>query len=116
MKSKSLPLLTVIAAIIVIWYVAAVWMNSPWQLDRYKKAEVDWTYLQLVTDTLNQTRPVLPGAHQVAEEIWKTTVLKNITSKRSLVFHAWITLSATLLGIVMKGTFESTIHILPSLL
>jgi len=100
MKSKSLPLLTVIAAIIAIWYVGAVWMNSSWQLDRYEKAGVDWTYSQLVGDTLNQIRPVLPGAHQVAEEIWKTTVLKNITSKRSLVFHAWITLSATLLGFI----------------
>ena len=34
-------------------------------------------------------------------EIWKTTVEKRITSKRSLVYHGWITLSATLLGFVM---------------
>jgi NitT/TauT family transport system permease protein len=34
----------------------------------------------------------------VAIEIWETTVHKSVTSKRSLVFHAWITLSATLLG------------------
>ena len=31
-------------------------------------------------------------------EIWKTTVEKKITSKRSLVYHGWITLSSTLLG------------------
>ena len=45
-----------------------------------------------------QDRPVLPAPHQVAVEIWKTTALKKITSKRSLVFHGWVTLSATLLG------------------
>ena len=33
--------------------------------------------------------------------MYKTIVLKNITSKRSLVYHAWITLSATLLGFAM---------------
>jgi NitT/TauT family transport system permease protein len=99
-RSKSLPLLTVIATIIAIWYIAAVWMNSPWQFDRYEKAGVDWKFSQLVDDTLNQKRPVLPGAHQVIEEIWKTTVLKNITSKRSLVYHTWITLSATMLGFI----------------
>ena len=32
------------------------------------------------------------------EEIWKTTVQKSITSKRSLIYHSWVTLSATLLG------------------
>ncbi len=107
-RSNILPLLTVIAAIIVFWYAAAVWMNSPWQIDRYKKASVDWSFSQLVSDTLNQERPVLPGAHQVAVEIWKTTVQKKITSKRSLVFHTWITLSATILGFVfgtMLGIF-----------
>lgn len=40
----------------------------------------------------------MPAPHQVAVELWATTVQKNITSKRSLVFHAWVTLSATLLG------------------
>jgi NitT/TauT family transport system permease protein len=34
----------------------------------------------------------------VGIEIWKTTVEKKITSKRSLVYHGWITLSSTLLG------------------
>jgi len=99
-RSKSIPLLTVIAAIIAIWYVGAVWMNSPWQLDRYEKAGVDWKFSQLVEDTLSQKRPVLPAAHQVIEEIWKTTVLKKITSKRSLVYHTWITFSATMLGFI----------------
>ena len=43
---------------------------------------------------------MLPAPHQVAEEIWKTTAEKKLTSKRSLVWHSWITLSATLLGFV----------------
>jgi NitT/TauT family transport system permease protein len=34
----------------------------------------------------------------VAIEIWNTTVMKKVTSKRSLIHHAGITLSSTLLG------------------
>ena len=44
---------------------------------------------------------MLPAPHQVAVEIWKTTALKKITSKRSLVFHSWVTLSSTLLGFLI---------------
>ena len=44
---------------------------------------------------------MLPAPHQVVAELWKTAVDKPVTSKRSLVYHAWITLSATLLGFVI---------------
>ena len=52
-----------------------------------------------------QKKPLLPAPHQVAAEIYKTTVLKKITSKRSLIWHGWITLSATLLGFAMGTGF-----------
>ena len=97
-RYKYLPLMSVILAIIAIWYGAAIWLNSPWQVERYQKASIDWNFSQLVGDALNQERPVLPGAHQVASEIWNTTINKKITSKRSLVYHTWITFSATILG------------------
>ncbi|MFT6225286.1 MAG: NitT/TauT family transport system permease protein [Paracoccaceae bacterium] len=48
--------------------------------------------------SFGQDRPRLPSPDQVAVELWKTTVEKSVTSKRSLIFHAGITLSATLLG------------------
>ena len=96
--SRNLPLMTVITVIIAIWYAAVVWMNSPFQIDRYEKAGIEWNYSKLVKDTMSQKRPVLPAAHQVATEIWKTTVMKKITSKRSLIFHTWVTFSATMLG------------------
>ncbi len=99
MHGQFFPVLIVVAALIVIWYGAAIWLNAAWQIGVYERADItDWTATQFVSDTLNQERPVLPSAHQVGIEIWNTTVGKAITSKRSLVFHAWITLSATLLG------------------
>ena len=55
----------------------------------------------LVRDTMAQERPILPAPHQIVREIWKTTVEKKITSKRSLIFHGSVTLSSTLLGFAM---------------
>ena len=97
MKSV-LPILTVVAAIIALWYGAAVWLNSKWVYDQAARAGVEVSFTEVVKQTMNQERPKLPAPHQVAAELWKTTVEKKITSKRSLVFHGWITLSATLLG------------------
>jgi len=98
---KTGPVLVVIAAIIAIWYVAAIFMNTPWQRDVYKRAGTDYSATELIAATYAQERPVLPAPHQVVVEIWKTTIDKKITSKRSLVFHSWVTLSSTLLGFLL---------------
>lgn len=95
------PVITVVTAIFVIWYVMAVVLNSAWTIDRLERAGGTMSVTQHIADTWSQDKPKLPAPHQVIVEIWNTTVMKNITSKRSLVFHAWITLSATLLGFAM---------------
>ena len=72
--------------------------------DQAARAKVELTTSQMITETLNQERPVLPSPHQVMSELWDGTVMKNVTSKRSLVFHGWITLRATLLGFLIGTT------------
>ena len=104
LRQKLLPVLTIVAAIGVIWYGFTVYLNAPWQLDQYEKSATEWSMTDLVRDTMAHDRPVLPAPHQVVAEIWKTTVKKKVTSKRSLIYHSWITLSSTLLGFVI-GTF-----------
>lgn len=100
-RSAFVPVLTIIATIIAIWYAAAVLLNAPFEWDRAERIGKTTSWSNVVPATMKQERPVLPAPHQVAEEIWKTTVEKKITSKRSLIYHANITLSATLLGFVM---------------
>ncbi len=96
------PVVAVVLAIIVFWYLAAVYLNTPFQRDTYERAKVEnVSFVTHVKDTLAQKRPVLPAPHQVVSEIYDTTVKKKITSKRSLIFHSWITLSTALLGFVM---------------
>lgn len=99
------PILTVVAAIFVLWYAGAVALNAPWAYDKAKRANVEITFSEMVADTMRQKKPKLPAPHQVGKEIWKTTgemVAKGRAfSKRSLIYHSWITLSATLLGFAM---------------
>jgi NitT/TauT family transport system permease protein len=56
------------------------------------------TTTEIIGATWSMERPVLPAPHQVIAEFWKTTFETAPTSKRSLVYHAWITASATMLG------------------
>ena len=98
---STIPVLTVIVAIIMIWYVGAINLNSPQIIDRYEKKGIDWSFTQLATDSWNMKRAVLPSPHQILLELKTTIIDKNVTSKRSLIYHAGITLSSTLLGFVL---------------
>ena len=95
---RALPILTVLLAIVVIWYLAAVWMNAPWVRDQAARADAVLTASDLIRQTLTLERPVLPAPHQVAAGLWDGIAGQSITSKRSLVWHGWVTLSATLAG------------------
>jgi NitT/TauT family transport system permease protein len=97
--TRILPVLTILLAIVVLWYAAAVWMNAPWQNQLNARADlVDVPFTEFAQQTWAQDKPVLPAPHQVFSEIWNATVALEFTSRRSLAYHAWITLSATLLG------------------
>lgn len=99
--ARVFPIATVVAAIMIVWYGFTVYLNAPWQIERYQKAGIEWQMEDLVRDTMALDRPILPAPHQIVIEIWQTTVEKRITSKRSLIYHGGITLSSTLLGFLM---------------
>lgn len=99
--ARVFPIATVVAAIMIVWYGFTVYLNAPWQIERYEKASIEWQMEDLVRDTMTLDRPILPAPHQIVIEIWQTTVEKKITSKRSLIYHGGITLSSTLLGFLM---------------
>ncbi len=97
-KDHVLPILTVVLAILIVWHVFVVILNAPFEYDQAARAGMPTSFMEVLPKTFAQERPVLPAPHQVVAELWDTTIDKPITSKRSLVYHAWITLSATLLG------------------
>ena len=116
MSRSFFPIIVVIAGLLAIWYAAVVPMNIKMALTAAERSGIavapvgakerrDRSAMLLVVqntfavkETFALERPRLPAPHQVAAELWNSTVNKKITSKRSLVFHGWITLSSTLLG------------------
>ena len=99
-----LPILTVLGVIVALWYAGAVWMNRTWVYDQAARAGAEVSAAAVLAQTLNQERPVLPAPHQVVAELWGSTAGMAVSSKRSLVYHGWVTLSATLLGFVIGTT------------
>ena len=98
LTSRILPVLTIVAIIIAIWYAAAIWMNAPFQRDLDRRGGVTSTTMEFLGKTLSQPKPVVPAPHQVAQNIFENTVLRKVSSSRSLVYHSWVTLSSTLAG------------------
>ncbi len=70
----------------------------PWAEEQMAREGITPTLSALIGDTMAQERPVLPTPHQVAKGLWDGIAGQKITSKRSLVWHGWVTLSATLAG------------------
>ena len=98
---KFVPVTTILIVIIALWYALAVFLNAPFERDQAERAGTEISFSTIVANTMQQDRPVLPTPHQVAEEIRKSVFGVKPTSKRSLVYHGWVTLSSTLLGFIM---------------
>ena len=115
-----LPILTVLIAMLAIWYVAAVPMNIAQSITLAKKDGLEVSAPDSIGDlaaaskiglalrnpgvwgySYDQKRPRLPAPHQVGEELKKTVIDKKITSKRSLVYHGIVTLQSTLFGFAL---------------
>ena len=101
MNNSFLPIVTISIFIVLIWYSFSIILNSSWAFDKAERSDRQLTFSELVQDTWSQKKPKLPAPHQVGYEMWKTIFDKKVTSKRSLVYHGWITLSATLAGFIL---------------
>jgi NitT/TauT family transport system permease protein len=101
LHSRFVAVSVIVIAIILIWYVAAWLLNAPFQRELDARAEIEPTFAEFVESTWSQERPVLPAPHQVGQELYKTIIETAPDSKRSLVYHGWVTLSSTLLGFAL---------------
>ena len=95
-------MLTVVLVILVAWYAAAVGMNADLQRQAFDNTGVtDAGWRDFTAGTWSQSHPRLPAPHQIAAEIGRSVFDVAPTSKRSLVYHAGVTLEATALGFVL---------------
>jgi NitT/TauT family transport system permease protein len=100
LRDKIIPVVSILAALIAVWYIGAIYMNAPFQRDLDRRGNVTRSTMEFVQATMSQPKPTLPAPHQVARNFFENTFLRKVTSNRSLVYHAWVTLSSTLLGFV----------------
>ena len=106
------PVLSVLAVVLLIWYGAAVWLNSAQVIERVLSDQPGWTLVDLARLTLSMDRPVLPAPHQIAIDLFTSVFGWPIDSPRSLIYHAAVTSSATLLGFVMGAVLGAVLAVL----
>lgn len=95
------PVLTVLAALVALWYAASVWMNSTWVYDQAARAGESPSLMEVIPQTMAQERPLLPPPHQVAARLWDGLAGQAVTSKRSLVYHGFVTFRGTMAGFAL---------------
>ena len=96
--SSLIPVSVVVAFIVLIWYAGAVYLNSAVLIDRYERQKTEWNFEKLRQDAWAMERPILPAPHQILKDMNKSILQRKVTSKRSLVYHGWVTISSTLVG------------------
>ncbi|MBS0220464.1 MAG: ABC transporter permease [Proteobacteria bacterium] len=99
-NGTALPVAVVLAIVVVAWYLGAIWLNAGLVEQRLAQAEKPAGLAEFVHTAWSLDRPVLPAPHQVAIEFYDSVFTRDVTSPRSLVFHAYVTGSATLVGFV----------------
>ncbi len=98
---QALPVLTVLAVILAGWYLAAIGMNWATETVKLERAGEPYGVSDTIAATWSAERPVLPAPHQIAVELWSSTVDVRPSSPRSLLYHSWVTLSSTLVGFLI---------------
>jgi NitT/TauT family transport system permease protein len=101
--SRVVAVTMVVAAIIVIWYLGALFLNAPFQRDLDQRAGISRTVIDFIEACYSQKKPTLPAPHQVAVDTYNSVVLANPLKPASLIYHAWVTLTSTFAGFV-SGT------------
>ena len=106
------PVIVVVAVLIVLWYLAAILMNAALVRDAFERNDVKYTTAELIAGTLDAERPVVPAPHQVAENFFNSVFDYPPNSPRSLAYHAWVTLSATVVGFAIGALFGIVLAVL----
>src|ERR1700693_1095051 len=106
------PILTIVLALIAIWYVAAVQMNLSLVRDGFEREETPYTISDLIAGTMSAERPLLPAPHQVIASFADSVFGYAPMAPRSLIYHSLVTLSATALGFGLGALFGVALGLL----
>lgn len=100
-SSSVIPVTVIALAILIAWYIAAIFMNTVVAQTRIDEAGGGLANTLSISWSLD--RPVIPAPHQIVQEIWTSIFTVAPWTVKSLVYHIWVTLSSTLLGFTLGG-------------
>lgn len=115
-RGATIPVLVITALIMAAWYAACLPMNA--NLPQLQNAGGDTLARYQIAWAIE--RPVLPAPHQIVRELYNATLGTSlfrqtadgtVLNPRNLTTHAWVTLSATLLGFAIGVTLGILIAI-----
>jgi len=109
---RHAPVVVVVLALIALWYVATVLANASLVRDAFEREETKYSTLDLIAGTLDAERPLVVAPHQMLAAFADSVFGYPITSPRSLVYHGWVTLSATAVGFVIGALFGIMLAVL----
>jgi NitT/TauT family transport system permease protein len=95
---RTWPVALVLLIGLLLWYAGAVALNSPQVIERLDGIGNPWDWRDLVAACWAMERPVLPAPHQILADTWASITENEPSSPRNLLFHAGVTLTATVLG------------------
>lgn len=104
LRSHALPVVTLLVALLIVWYAAAIGMNADGAIERVLAPKGPWNWQDLIGATWNMQRPILPAPHQIAVDLWSSLFDWPVSSPRNLLYHAGVTAGAALTGFVMGVT------------
>jgi NitT/TauT family transport system permease protein len=100
-SANGAPVTLVLLGLIGLWYLVAIAVNIGGVRDAFDRQDISYTTRDLIAATWSAERPVLPAPHQIVAEFATEIFSYPPNSNRSLVYHGWVTLSATLAGFCM---------------
>ncbi|WP_159010226.1 ABC transporter permease [Bradyrhizobium sp. S69] len=106
------PVVTMVLALMVIWYIAAVAMNWNLVRDGFEREETPYTTTHVLAGTMSAERPLLPAPHQIVSTFVDGVFGYPPLAPRSLVYHSLVTLSATLIGFAFGAIFGTLLALM----
>lgn len=111
MAGKTGPVTVVVLAIFAVWYLACLPMNAD-ALQRAMPDAANHSLLERFLASINLPDGKLAAPHQIIVAMFQGIFLEPPLGRRSLVYHALITLSSALSGFVLGAVLGIVLAVL----
>jgi NitT/TauT family transport system permease protein len=101
---RVLPIPTVLLAVLVLWYAAAVWLNAP-QAEALMDPDQPAGFWAVAQACWSMDRPVLPAPDQIASALVDSVFNFPLSSPRNLLLQAGYTAETAFVGLVFGLIF-----------